>query len=237
MKLSNKVPRHRIDKRHRRLHPTTPSTTNRFSRCRSDAPDSKTCSAATTTGRLPATPRVASPSQRADQPDRRVTGWAFENIAQAWIQLMDRLGYERWVAQGGDWGALVGHAIGRLADPATLIGSHFNWSLADPAKLTELGGPTEEEQSYLARVQHARAAEVGYVIDQGTKSQTLGYGPADSPVGQLAWIVEKFKTWSDCGDDPGSSFTKDDLLPMALVSSHSSSPLRSTSTRPVVRRP
>ena len=148
-----------------------------------------------------------------------VTGWTFEKIAQAWIELMDRLGYERWVAQGGDWGALVSQAIGRLADPATLLGIHYNWALADPAKLTELGGPTEEEQSYLARVQHSSEAEVGYAIEQGTKPQTLGYGLTDSPVGQLAWIVEKFKTWSDCGDDLESLFTKgrtarqrDDLL-------------------------
>src|SRR6266446_3037996 len=60
-----------------------------------------------------------------------VTGWSVEKIAQAWIKLMDRLGHERWVAQGGDWGALVSSAIGRLADPAKLIGIHFNWALAD----------------------------------------------------------------------------------------------------------
>ena len=146
-----------------------------------------------------------------------VTGWTFEKIAQAWIELMDRLGYERWVAQGGDWGALVSQAIGRLADPAKLIGIHFNWSLADPAKLTELGGPTEEEQSYLARVQNSSEAEVGYAVEQGTKPQTLGYGLTDSPVGQLAWIVEKFKTWSDSGDDLESSFTKDELLDNVMV--------------------
>ena len=146
-----------------------------------------------------------------------VTGWSVEKIAQAWIELMDRLGYERWVAQGGDWGAHVSSAIGRLADPAKLIGIHFNWGVADPAKLTELGGPTEEEQSYLARLQHASTAEVGYAIEQGTKPQTLGYGLTDSPVGQLAWIVEKFKTWSDSGDDIESSFTKDELLDNVMV--------------------
>jgi hypothetical protein len=117
---------------------------------------------------------------------------------------MDRLGHERWVAQGGDWGALVSSAIGRLADSAKLIGIHFNWALADPAKLMELGGPSEEEQRYLARLQ--RGAEGGYAIEQATKPQTVGYGLTDSPVGQLAWIVEKFKTWSDCGGDVESSF-------------------------------
>jgi pimeloyl-ACP methyl ester carboxylesterase len=146
-----------------------------------------------------------------------VTGWSVEKIAQAWIELMDRLGHERWVAQGGDWGAHVSSAIGRLADPAKLIGIHFNWGVADPAKLTELGGPTEEEQSYLARLQHASTAEVGYAIEQGTKPQTLGYGLTDSPVGQLAWIVEKFKTWSDSGDYLEGSFTKDKLLNNVMV--------------------
>jgi epoxide hydrolase len=146
-----------------------------------------------------------------------VTGWSFEKIAQAWIELMDRLGYERWVAQGGDWGAHVSSAIGRLADPAKLIGIHLNWALADPAKLAELGGPNEEEKRYLAKLQNASQAEIGYAIEQGTKPQTLGYGLTDSPVGQLAWIVEKFKTWSDCGDDLESSFTKDELLDNVMV--------------------
>jgi pimeloyl-ACP methyl ester carboxylesterase len=146
-----------------------------------------------------------------------VTGWSVEKIAQAWIELMDRLGYERWAAQGGDWGALVSSAIGRLADPAELIGIHFNWALADPAKLIELGGPTEEEQWYLARLQHSSEAEGGYAIEQATKPQTVGYGLTDSPVGQLAWIVEKFKTWSDCGEDAESSFTKDELLDNVMV--------------------
>ncbi len=98
-----------------------------------------------------------------------LTGWSVEKIAQARMELMGRLGYERWVAQGGDWGGLVSTAIGRLADPAKLIGIHFNWALADPAKLMELGGPTEEEQSYLARRRHFGEAERGYAVEQGTK--------------------------------------------------------------------
>jgi epoxide hydrolase len=146
-----------------------------------------------------------------------VTGWSMEKIAQAWIELMDRLGYARWVAQGGDWGANISTAIGRLADPTKLIGIHLNWALADPAKLTELGGPNEEEQRYLARLQNASQAEFGYALEQGTKPQTLGYGLTDSPVGQLAWIVEKFKTWSDCGDKLENSFTKDELLDNVMV--------------------
>jgi epoxide hydrolase len=146
-----------------------------------------------------------------------VTGWNVEKIGLAWIELMDRLGYDRCVAQGGDWGALVSSAIGRLADPAKLIGIHINWALADPAKLMELGRPTDEEQQYLAQRQRSSATEGGYAIEQATKPQTVGYGLTDSPVGQLAWIVEKFKTWSDCGDDLESSFTKDELLDNLMV--------------------
>src|SRR5258707_14784699 len=80
-----------------------------------------------------------------------VTGWSVEKIAQAWIELMDRLGHERWVAQGGDWGALVSSAIGGLADPRKLIGIPFNWALAAPGKLMELGGPGGGGQRYLPR--------------------------------------------------------------------------------------
>src|SRR5258708_37801040 len=97
------------------------------------------------------------------------------------------------------------------------MGIHFNWALADPVKLMELGGPSEEEQRYLARVQHSSEAEGGYAIEQATKPQTVGYGLTDSPVGQLAWIVEKFKTWSDCGEGVESSFTKDELLDDGVV--------------------
>ena len=118
-----------------------------------------------------------------------VTGWNVEKTAPAWIELMDRLGYERWVAQGGD--TPVSAAIRWLADPPKLIGIHVNWALADPAKLAEFGGPNEEEQRYLALLQHAGQVEGGYAIEQATKLQAFGYGLTDSPVGQLAWIVEK----------------------------------------------
>src|SRR5260370_37418367 len=104
------------------------------------------------------------------------------------------LGYERWVAQGVAWGAFGSAAISRLADPAKLIGILLNWGLAAPAKLAELGGPNEEEQGYLALLQNASQAEIGYAIEQGTKPQTLGYGPTDSPVGQLAGIVGEVKS-------------------------------------------
>src|SRR5258708_34025047 len=107
---------------------------------------------------------------------------------------MNRLSHERWGAQGGDWGALVSSAIGRLADPAKLIGIHFNWALADPAKLTELGGPSGGEQWDLARLQHSSEAEVGYAIEQAPKPQTLRYAPPGAPRGRLAWIIEQLNS-------------------------------------------
>jgi len=103
-----------------------------------------------------------------------VTGWSVEKIAQTWIELMDRLGYERWVAQGGDWGSQVSQAIGRLADPATLTGIHVNSALADPAKLIELGGPNEEEQRYLARLQRSTEAEGGTRSSREPSRRRLG---------------------------------------------------------------
>jgi pimeloyl-ACP methyl ester carboxylesterase len=121
------------------------------------------------------------------------------------------------VAQGGDWGAHVSSAIGWLADPAKLIGIHINWALADPAKLAEFGGPNEEEQGYLALLQNASQAEIGYAIEQGTKPQTLGYGLTDSPVGQLAWIVEKFWSWTDCDGHPENVLTRDELLDNVML--------------------
>ncbi len=150
-----------------------------------------------------------------------VTGWSAEKIARAWIELLGRLGHERRAAQGGDWAALVSSAIGRLADPARLAGIHVNWAAADPAKLTELGGPGQEEQRYLARLRHSGGAEGGYAAGQATKPQTPGYGLTDSPAGQLAWIVEKFRTWSDCGGDLESSFSKDELLDNVRLYWHS----------------
>jgi epoxide hydrolase len=160
--------------------------------------------------------RVRSPVEGAT-PCIMTHGWP--GSVMEFIKVIDPLvdPVNNGAAQGGDWGALVSSAIGRLADPATLIGIHVNWALAHPAKLIELGGPSEEEQSYLARLHHSSEAEGGYAIEQGTKPQTLGYGLTDSPVGQLAWIVEKFKTWSDCGNDLESSFTKDELLDNVMV--------------------
>jgi microsomal epoxide hydrolase len=139
----------------------------------------------------------------------RARGWDVQRVAEAEIELMRRLGYARYGAQGGDWGALISTQIGRL-DPAHCAGIHINMAIAFPPPGAP--PPSEQEQRWVAELQHFQAEETGYQQIQGTKPQTLGYGLSDSPAGLCAWIVEKFRTWSDCGGDVLSRFTKDELL-------------------------
>jgi pimeloyl-ACP methyl ester carboxylesterase len=137
-------------------------------------------------------------------------GWSVERIARAWITLMGRLGYERYVAQGGDWGAAVTIAMGKLA-PAELAGIHLNMPLVIP-RTSERGEPNTEEQAALRALELYSRDEAAYARVQATRPQTLGYALVDSPVGQAAWIYEKFHRWSDCNGDPDSLFTRDALL-------------------------
>jgi pimeloyl-ACP methyl ester carboxylesterase len=145
----------------------------------------------------------------------RTKGWTVEAIARAWDQLMIRLGYPRYVAQGGDWGALVTQAMGIQA-PAGLAGLHVNVALVmpDPKTMDDL---TELEQSALAGMQYYEEWDSGYNKIQATRPQTLGYGLADSPVGQMAWIVEKFHRWMDCDGHPENVVSKDVLLDNVML--------------------
>lgn len=125
-------------------------------------------------------------------------GWGIAQIARAWAQLMHRLGYERYGAQGGDTGALVSPELGRIA-PAQVIGVHVNNLVAfpsgDPAELAGLG---EADQARFALMQKWLQGDLtGYASIQSTRPQTLSYGLTDSPAGQLAWIVEKFREWTN----------------------------------------
>jgi microsomal epoxide hydrolase len=134
-----------------------------------------------------------------------------EQIAEVFAQLMtDVLGYERFAAQGGDWGAFV---TSRLACdvPQRLYGIHLNL-LAVPRDPAALKNPTEEERRYLEQLSHFMKEETGYQYIQGTKPQTLSYGLTDSPVGLAAWIVEKFYTWSDCRGDLDGYLGRDTML-------------------------
>jgi pimeloyl-ACP methyl ester carboxylesterase len=144
-------------------------------------------------------------SQKPDKP-----GWSVERIAQAWITLMARLGYDRYVAQGGDWGAAVSIAMGKLAPPQ-LAGIHLNMPLVIP-RTAERGNPNAEEQAALKALELYTRDEAAYARLQATRPQTIGYALADSPVAQAAWIYEKFYAWSDCDADPDGLFTRDALL-------------------------
>src|SRR5262245_51492978 len=135
-------------------------------------------------------------------------GWDPERIAKAEIELMRRLGYARYGAQGGDWGALVTSWIGKL-DPAHCAAIHLNMLIAPPPSREEL---TPEEQQRLAQLASFRNEGAGYQAIQGTKPQTLAYGLTDSPAGLAGWIVEKFRAWSDCKGVVESVFTSDELI-------------------------
>lgn len=136
-------------------------------------------------------------------------GWSIERIAAAWATLMARLGYDRWFAQGGDWGAAVTTALAALAPPG-LVAAHMNIVAARPQRIPE--HPTDEERQALEAAQRYQRFEIGYALEQATRPQTLGYGLADSPVGQAMWIYEKFQAWTDCNDDPTSILTFDEIL-------------------------
>ncbi|HYB35609.1 MAG TPA: epoxide hydrolase [Mycobacterium sp.] len=142
------------------------------------------------------------------------TGWGVDKIAQAWETLMLRLGYDRYGAQGGDWGAAVATQIGR--NGGHCVGIHLNMPLGRPPA----GGitdPTEEEQQALAALAHHRRWGTGYSKQQSTRPQTLGYGLVDSPVAQMAWIVEKFWAWMDCGGNPENVVSRDELLDNVMM--------------------
>jgi epoxide hydrolase len=139
------------------------------------------------------------------------SGWRLERIADAWAELMARLGYDRYGAQGGDWGAMVTtHLAQRHPEP--LAGVHLNMGIADPAALLALGDLTDEEQDMLAGIQNYIDWENGYAQQQATRPQTVSYALTDSPAGQLAWIVEKYYAWTDNHGSPEDAVPRERLL-------------------------
>ncbi len=144
----------------------------------------------------------------------RTRGWDVVRIARAFGELMHRLGYSRYGAQGGDWGAQVATRIGVL-DAEHCAAIHLNMPIADrPAEAVALN---DDEKADLAATANFAREESGYAIEQATKPQTLGAALNDSPAGLLAWIVEKFRTWSDCDGHPEKCFTRDQLLTNVML--------------------
>jgi len=137
-------------------------------------------------------------------------GWTVQRIATAWTELMARLGYDRYGAQGGDWGASVTTGIGQQ-DPGHVVGIHVNPPIAAPDPET-FGDLTEDERNVLASLKRIGAWESGYAEQQSTRPQTIGYGLVDSPSALCGWIVEKFRAWTDCDGHPENVLTRDELL-------------------------
>ncbi|WP_218151196.1 epoxide hydrolase [Roseateles sp. YR242] len=137
------------------------------------------------------------------------TGWNVVRTAQAWGVLMQRLGYTKWVAQGGDWGSGVTHALGHVR-PDGLVAAHVNWPLVFPQQLPE--HPTPEEKAAMDAAAKFSGDQFGYFQEQATRPQTVGYPLTDSPVGQAMWIYEKFQAWTDNQGRPEDALTVDEML-------------------------
>ena len=142
------------------------------------------------------------------KPER--TGWNVERIGLAWAELMERLGYERWFAQGGDWGAIVTTAMGGQA-PKGLAGIHLNMPTARRTR-EDFVDPSPEEQAAIDAGNHYMRWESGYSAKQSTRPQTIGYSLVDSPVGLAAWIYEKMYAWTDNRGRPEDALSRDTIL-------------------------
>ncbi|MGE5291182.1 MAG: epoxide hydrolase family protein [Micromonosporaceae bacterium] len=141
------------------------------------------------------------------------TGWDVRRVAAAWAELMSRLGYDRYGAQGGDWGAAISRELG-VIDSGRVAGVHVTLLSTGPpptgqAELAEL---TDVERARVEAANRFRAQGQGYGMIQATRPQTLAYALADSPAGQLAWIVEKFKEWTDSSELPEDAVDRDQML-------------------------
>jgi len=152
----------------------------------------------------------------------REAGWTTARVARAWAELMKRLGYERYGAQGGDWGAFVSPELGRV-DPDHVVGVHVNAATMGfipfgPVGAEELATFTDAEKLRLERRNNFMADGYGYFQIQATRPQTLAYGLTDSPAGQLAWIVEKFKEWSHPSEAlPEVAIDRDHILTNVML--------------------
>lgn len=150
-----------------------------------------------------------------DRPTTRAMN--IQAIAEIFLKLMTGvLGYQRFCAQGGDWGSAIVSRMGEVYEP-NLYGIHVNMISVGPAEGRNAPDLTPEERVFLGDLERFRQGETGYQWIQGTKPQTLAYGLNDSPAGLCAWIVEKFCTWSDCHGDVEQSFTRDQLLTNVMV--------------------
>lgn len=143
------------------------------------------------------------------------TGWGVEKIASAWDQLMARLGYDGYFAQGGDWGAAVTTFIG-IQNLGRCAGIHLNMPFAAPTA-EALANPTDRDKLALEGASYYQEWDSGYSKQQSTRPQTLGYGLVDSPAGQAMWILEKFWAWTDCDGHPENALSRDELIDNIMI--------------------
>lgn len=140
----------------------------------------------------------------------RSKGWDIHRIARAWAVLMDRLGYERYGAHGGDWGSGISRALGAVA-PERVVGVHVTYLVTPPPVPGQSAGEpslSPSDQARLAKIKQLQARQPAYQAIHATRPQTISYALTDSPVGLLAWIAEKFTEWAD----PRSAITIDQIL-------------------------
>ena len=138
------------------------------------------------------------------------TGWGVEKIARSWGELMRRLGYDRWVAQGGDWGSAVTSSIG-AQNVSGCAGIHLNMPIGRPTP-EDLANPSPAELKALGALKHYQDWDSGYSTQQRTRPQTVGYGLVDSPVGLAGWIYEKMWAWTHNNGAPEDALSRDAML-------------------------
>lgn len=137
------------------------------------------------------------------------TGWGTEKTAAAWVELMGRLGYDEFVAHGGDWGGNITTVLaGRFPDH--VLGIHTTFAEGPPGLTTE--GLTRQERTWAVETRDFWRHRAAYAKQQATRPQTIGYSLVDSPVGLLAWLLDKFAEWSDTDDSPFETISRDRIL-------------------------
>ena len=138
------------------------------------------------------------------------TGWGVGKIADVWNSLMAHIGYDQYFAQGGDWGAAVTTAIA-MQNQGRCTGIHVNMPSAGPTQDAR-DNPTERDQQAFAGGRYYQQWGAGYSKQQSTRPQTLGYSLVDSPMGQAAWVIEKFLEWTDCDGHPENAVSREELI-------------------------
>ncbi len=142
-------------------------------------------------------------------------GWGVERIGRAWGVLMERLGYDKYFAQGGDWGSSVTHSIA-TTQTDRCIGAHVNFAFVTPSEEVMMD-LTDFEQKAIEKLQYYLNVDGGYSKEQGTRPQTVGYSLVDSPAGLAAWIIEKFWAWTDNNESPEDAVTRDEMLDNVMM--------------------